>query len=378
MRLQFYLLGGLVRVKARLGIFATISVASVFLLQGVPMARADVVTFLPVAVEQTFTVPANVTSVHVAAIGGKGGAGAGEGGLGGFGAMASADLAVTPGQILYVEVGGNGADGASGGAGGFNGGAAALSHSDHGGGGGGASDVRLAPRAAGTSLGLRLVTAAGGGGGGGTNPGPSQADNAGGSGGAMPAAGTKGTGATGGGAATATAGGAGGEGCDDGGNGTLGNGGVGPGGTSFCATGGGGGGGGGVYGGGGGGSSSAGAGGGAGWSGFGPGATNTSIGTDATGGPSISISFPPGPPAAVLTGPPAPSVVVGCVVPKLTGLKLKGVRKALGASKCKLGTVHRKKGRRPATKVVGQRPKRGSAFPAGSAVNVTLGPAARK
>ena len=73
---------------------------------------------------------------------------------------------VTPGQTLYVEVGGNGTDADLGGTGGFNGGG------DGGGtggasGGGGASDVRTSPRAAGLAPDTRLIIAAGGGGAGG-------------------------------------------------------------------------------------------------------------------------------------------------------------------------------------------------------------------
>ena len=88
-------------------------------------ARADVVTFLPTGAEQTFAVPAGVTSVHAIAVAGKGGAGGtggAPGGAGGFGALVSADLAVTPGQVLYIEVGGNGSTGSTSASAGFNGG----------------------------------------------------------------------------------------------------------------------------------------------------------------------------------------------------------------------------------------------------------------
>jgi beta-lactam-binding protein with PASTA domain len=59
-----------------------------------------------------------------------------------------------------------------------------------------------------------------------------------------------------------------------------------------------------------------------------------------------------------------------CVVPKLSGRKLKGARKGLAASHCKLGKVVRKG--RGAKHVVAQSPKAGKTLPAGSAVGVTL------
>ena len=57
------------------------------------------------------------------AVGGRGGA-SNFTVAGGLGAVATADLAVSSGQTLYVEVAGNGRDAtnSSGGAGGFNGG----------------------------------------------------------------------------------------------------------------------------------------------------------------------------------------------------------------------------------------------------------------
>ncbi len=136
-----------------------------------------------------------------------------------------------------------------------------------------------------------------------------------------------------------------------------------------------------MFGGAGGSFSSAGNGGGGGSSGF-PlgGATGTSIRTDTTGAPSIAFTFTPG--AAVVpvislpvAGPVAPAAPTAapdqCVVPKLGGRKLKGVRKGLGATHCKLGKVTRKK--RGANRVVAQSPKPGTTLPAGSQVGVTLG-----
>jgi hypothetical protein len=85
------------------------------------------------------------------ATGAPGGVGQG-GGPAGRGAQVSADLAVTPGQTLYVNVGGSD---------GFNGGG---SSSGSGGGGGGASDVRTVSRDQDGSLDSRLIVAGGGGG----------------------------------------------------------------------------------------------------------------------------------------------------------------------------------------------------------------------
>jgi hypothetical protein len=249
------------------------------------VARAADVTFLPTGAEQTFTVPAGVTTVHAVAVGGKGADGAQSGGAGGFGALASADLAVTPGQTLYIEVGGNG----SGSTGGFNGGGdGGSAEFCAGGGGGGASDIRAVSRTAGTSLELRLITAAGGGGGGGCDPGPGTPKGTGGD------AGTPGGASDGGGGqpGTSTGGGSGaGDGC--GGPGSRGAGGAGSDDSPCVGFGGagGGGGGGGLFGGGGGGASSAAGGGGGGSSGFGDGTTNTSIAVDTTGEPSITLVY---------------------------------------------------------------------------------------
>jgi hypothetical protein len=204
--------------------------------------------------EQTFRVPGGVHSIHVVAIGGSGGASE----LlvpGGAAAQVTGDISVTPGQTLYIEVGGRGQDGASGGAGGFNGGATG------GAGGGGASDIRTSPFADGLTPDHRLIVAAGGGGGGGSGP-----TGIGGTGGAAGENGTTGEGGNeGGGAGTAVLGGFGGSGCNLSGlEGQLGTGGIG--GSSESGSPGGGGGGGYYGGGGGGGSCIAGSGGGGGGS----------------------------------------------------------------------------------------------------------------
>lgn len=110
---------------------------------------------------QTFTVPCGVDSVHIDAWGAQGGAGdvgglGVLGGSGGLGGSAGGYINVTPGDVLYIMVGGQGATPT----GGFNGGA--NGGSTNAGGGGGASDVRLV----GTAESDRVLTAGGGGGGG--------------------------------------------------------------------------------------------------------------------------------------------------------------------------------------------------------------------
>lgn len=218
---------------------------------------------------QTFTVPCGITSIHIDAYGAQGGAGAtggnsATGGLGGFGGVASGDLAVTPGQVINIFVGGLGTTPT----GGFNGGA--NGGSTNAGGGGGATDVRVN----GTALTDRILIAGGGGGGG--RAGCETNTVAGGNGGVgNGTSGNNGTdaptpgGVAGGGAGgTISAGGAAGIGCGGflgapGTIGTSGNGGVGGAGQSCCCFSfpsipGGGGGGGGLMGGGGGGGGSAG------------------------------------------------------------------------------------------------------------------------
>jgi Divergent InlB B-repeat domain len=277
-------------------------------------ARAATRTFQFTRAEQTFTVPAGVTSLYVVAIGAPGGTGFGNtrGGPGGKGAKAAADVAVMPGDVLYVEVGGPGGDasgssGAPPAPGGFNGGGVGPTCQvcDGGGGGGGASDIRTASASGNpiSSLQSRLIVAGGGGGGGGEG---GIAGGAGGAGGhpgtPRPSSCTSGSGC-GGGAGTQSAGGSGGasySGCaPDGSQGVLGIGGEG-GGASSSSCNDGGGGGGGLYGGGGGGSGAPGppgtGGGGGGSSGFKivSGTTHTSIGPSPTATPSITITYRPG------------------------------------------------------------------------------------
>jgi hypothetical protein len=102
---------------------------------GLPAAQ----TFNYTGGEQSYVVPGGVTEVQVFAVGANGGPTfqnpvRGEG----LGATVSADLPVSGGQTLYVEVGGNGTYSA----GGFNGGAPGSLRA----GGGGASDVRTCSR----------------------------------------------------------------------------------------------------------------------------------------------------------------------------------------------------------------------------------------
>src|SRR5690242_14403470 len=71
-------------------------------------ADGAMVTFASTGTEQTFTVPVDVSTLHVVAIGGRGGpaylAGSAPYGMGGFGSVATADLPVTAGEVLYIEV----------------------------------------------------------------------------------------------------------------------------------------------------------------------------------------------------------------------------------------------------------------------------------
>jgi hypothetical protein len=247
------------------------------------LAATQTRTFSYTGGEQSFTVPSGVHLLHVVAVGGHGAGGA-AGTQGGAGASVTTDLPVTPGETLYVLVGGNGANG------GFNGGGAGGAGESPGGAGGGASDVRTDPLTASGSLSSRLIVAAGGGGGGGWG---------GGSGGAAGAAGSNsfGSGIDGGQAGGQAVGGNGGSGAYGGGAGTAGS--FGAGGSGDNAAGAGGGGGGGYYGGGGGGGgngsppepgSITGAGGGGGSSYVVPGAS-AAIGADSTGVPLVTIGY---------------------------------------------------------------------------------------
>ena len=274
-----------------------------------PCSTADnmvTCTYTATGAEQSLVVPAGVTSLSVVAVGAPGAGSfedfSGHTALGGRGGTASADLAVTPGTELFIEVGGLSSNPGScyplvQCVGGFNGGGS----SHFGGGGGGASDVRTVSNMAAGTLESRLLVAAGGGGGG------EGFDTAGGNGGDAGQAGDAATGnanvpgSPGGGAGTPSAGGSPG--------GALGVGG--PGGSDT-----GGGGGGGLYGGGGGGNlvldptppdyPLLGAGGGGRGSSYAPGGTTGLAGPGQA--PSITISYalvPPSITAALSSDAPA-------------------------------------------------------------------------
>jgi hypothetical protein len=269
--------------------------------------------FESIEAEQCYTVPSEVTAVTITAIGARGEMGDILSEIhGGFGALVSAQVPVTPGQTLYVEVGSSL---------GFNGGGTGGGEGGH---GGGASDVSTCSATASScpggvsGLATRILVAGGGGGGGHDG---SQVESgieflrygvkggSGGSAGSSPAAGSSGAGHSGasggiggepGGPNAGGGPGAGGSGPTSSGisgvAGTEGSGGAG--GAGYEDEGGGGGGGGGYYGGGGGGGGGyeatntfgGGGGGGAGSSFIEDSATNGSITTDTTGKPSVTIA----------------------------------------------------------------------------------------
>lgn len=161
---------------------------------------------------QMWTVPAGVQSATFTLIGAPGGAGFVA--PGGAGAIVQATLAVTPGQILRIMVGGPGGSHGSE-AGGFNGGGGSGVVGNVrpvAGGGGGATDVRIGA----FGLADRVLVAGGGGGGGGNGSGLTPTSGpVGGTGGPGGAAGVAGgndplSTATGGGAGGAGTAGAGG------------------------------------------------------------------------------------------------------------------------------------------------------------------------
>lgn len=256
-------------------------------------ARATTKAFSFTGSEQSFVVPSGVHLLHVLLIGGAGGQG-GVTASGGAAGEVTADLEVTPGETLYIEVGDTGEDNGEGGEGGFNGGANGGGGA---GGGGGASDIRLVPGSSLLSLESRLVIAAGGGGGGGdgaTSP-PGDGGDAGSAGESNE------VGNEGGGAGTEFAGGSGGFG--NGQSGTGGDLGVGgAGGNGELGTNGGGGGGGGLYGGGGGGGGvNAGGGGGGGGASLVPAGGALQV-ASASAAPKVEITYTP-PPSISITSP---------------------------------------------------------------------------
>ncbi|GAA4335394.1 glycine-rich protein [Flaviaesturariibacter amylovorans] len=124
--------------------------------QSAVQAKTD--TFRLTNNTQTFTVPAGVSSIRVDL---RGASGASKGpGRGGNGGRVEATLTVTPGEVLYLQVGGPGTayQGSSVPmAGGYNGGGSSYIY---GGSGGGASDIRIG----GNEWTHRVLVAGGGGG----------------------------------------------------------------------------------------------------------------------------------------------------------------------------------------------------------------------
>lgn len=171
---------------------------------------------------QTFTVPSGVTSLSVDVQGAQGQTNANSQAVGGLGGRVVATLAVSPGEVLQVNVGAGGSVATTGG---FNGGAnagVADCPSASGGGGGGKADLRRSPY--GFNSTDVLVLAGGGGGAGGSRVascGPG--GGGGGGGGWFGGGGGAGYDGSGGGGGTPSAGGAGGVlGFTGGGNGVVG------------------------------------------------------------------------------------------------------------------------------------------------------------
>lgn len=172
--------------------------------------------------EQQFVVPQNVTSMTIEALGARGG-----NTNRGAGGRTLATIAVTPGETLYIYVGGIGGTGGinTPGTGGFNGGGQGGMAVGGGGGGGGASDVRQG----GNALANRVVIAGGGGGAGNFSSGGTGGGTTGGDGNGLNngTGGTQSAGGFSGGVGGATAGslGQGGQGGDQDGSGSAGGGG---------------------------------------------------------------------------------------------------------------------------------------------------------
>lgn len=167
-------------------------------------------TFAYTGTVQMYVVPASVGQITIEAWGAQGqGAGTIVGGLGGY---STGQLAVTPGETLYVYVGGGGAFSITGGYnGGGNGGTTSACTAADGGGGGGATDLRQG----GQALANRVIVGGGGGGAGGNRMnGCGRGSGGGGGGGYYGGGGGSGWPGAGGGTAptggTQTAGGAGG------------------------------------------------------------------------------------------------------------------------------------------------------------------------
>lgn len=247
-------------------------------------------TFTFSGAQDEWTVPSWVDTVQIEVWGAEGGETYNHNA--GWGGYAKGIASVTPGETLYVRVGGQGGDGANaygatGGAGGWNGGgdggdsgSTVDTETGSGGGGGGASDVRQG----GTTLDDRIIVGAGGGG----TAGNEVADGSdGGDGGA--ATGEDGGGGLGGDGGTQT-----------GGGGSFG---AGADGANSDTSSGGGGGGGGWYGGGGGSGGGTSADGGGGGSNYVSALTNTTSTRGVQSGDGkIVITYEPKPPQLTVTG----------------------------------------------------------------------------
>ncbi len=141
---------------------------------GPAAAAGAATTTYTTAGEHAFVVPDGVRRVDVVAVGGQGGGGVLGGPfgatLGGLAGLTTGTLDVTPGQVLYAVVGGNGGEGTAGSNGGGRpapaGAGGTFGCARTAGGGGGASDVRTLPVTDPGSVDSRVLVAGGGGGGG--------------------------------------------------------------------------------------------------------------------------------------------------------------------------------------------------------------------
>ncbi len=315
--------------------------------------------------EQQFAVPVGVTALSVKAVGAPGGQSLQSpfAASGGRGAVVQSVIGSTPGQTLYVEVGGPPSGSTGGYNGGANGGAVA-------GGGGGASDIRTCSvtatscSGADNTLDSRLVVA-GGGGGGATIGDGSASGSTGGDAGPTASAGANGIGGAaadgmGGGGGTSTSGGSAGQGAGAivlAQSGTAGSGGAGgndPDGQSHVPLGGGGGGGGGYFGGGGGGGADvsvvvrpngysivpAAAGGGGAGSSYTVPTNSGGIGTAMLGQlPSVSITYTPSVPSISSISPATLGSGATGIAATVTGSNLDSPIKAKFSSSGIVGTI---------------------------------------
>ncbi len=195
------------RIFAALG---SLALAAIGLVALDSPAQAVTQTYSYTGGPQIYVVPDNVTSLTVTLQGAQGGS-PNSGGTGGKGATVTAAIAVNPGEVLMLMVGGNGSTNA-----GWNGGGRGA------GTGGGASDIRRPAFSTSTSCAYTLtcvasdrIVVAGGGGGGGwalNVPGTASGGDAGQSGSAGATSNLSGGDATAGGGASPSAGGTAGNG----------------------------------------------------------------------------------------------------------------------------------------------------------------------